>query len=96
MTIFIQLFNTFSCSSLQSLFTRFYEQPFIKQFFIVKMHQLLLQVDISTADFSDHSIRKGAAVTAAANDISRENIQLLSRWKNDVVDIYINEIQESE
>jgi len=60
------------------------------------MRQLLLQADISTADFSDHSIRKEITMTAAANDISRENIQLLSRWKSDTIDIYINEIQEFE
>ena len=60
------------------------------------MRQLLLQVNIPTAGFSGHSIRKGAAVTAAANGISRENIQLLGRWKSDAVDTYINEIHESE
>ena len=71
-------------------------QPFTKQFFVVKIRQLLLQAGIPTAGFSGHSIRKGAAVTAAANGISRENIQLLGRWKSDAVDIYINDIRESE
>lgn len=44
--------------------------------------------------FSGHSIRKGAAVTAAAKGISRDNIKLLGRWKSDAVDIYINEIHK--
>ena len=39
--------------------------------------------------FSGHSIRKGAAVTAAENGISRDNIKLLGRWKSDAVDTYI-------
>ena len=95
-TALAQLFNTFPCSPLQPLFTRPHGQPFTKQFFVVKIRQLLLQAGIPTAGFSGHSIRKGAAVTAAANGISRENIQLLGRWISDAVDIYINDIRESE
>jgi hypothetical protein len=91
-----QLFNTYPCSPLQPLFTRPHGQSFIKQFLLSTIHHLLLQVNIPIADFSDHSIRKEAAVTAAANGISRENIQLLGRWKSDAIDLYINEIHESE
>ena len=96
MMTFIQFFNTFPCSPLQPLFIRPHGQPFTKQFFVAKICQLLLQAGIPTAGFSGHSIRKGAAVTAAANGIFRENIQLLSRWKSDAVDTYINETHESE
>ena len=96
MTIFIQLFNTFSCSFLQPFFICLHEQLFTKQFFIIKICQLLLQASISIADFSDHFIRKEVTIIVIVNDIFRENIQFLSRWKNDIIDIYINEIHEFE
>jgi site-specific recombinase XerD len=90
------LFDTYSSSPLQPLFTRPRGQPFTKQFLLLKIRELLLQAGIPTAGFSGHSIRKGAAVTAAENGISREDIKLLGRWKSDAVDIYINEINESD
>jgi hypothetical protein len=91
-----QLFKTYPSSPLQSLFTRPHGQPFTKQFLLVTIHHLLLQAGISITGFSGHSILKGAVVTAAANGISKGNIRLLGRWKSDVVDLYINEIRESE
>jgi hypothetical protein len=57
---------------------------------------LLLRAGISTIGFSGHSLRKGAAVSAAANGISKDDIKLLGRWKSDAVDVYINEIHEHE
>ena len=91
-----QLFNTYPCSPFQPLFTRPHGQPFTKQFLLLKIRELLLRAGIPTVGFSGHSIRKGAAVTAAANGISRADIKLLGRWKSDAVDIYINEVQESD
>ena len=88
------LFITYPRSLLQPLFTRPYSQPFTKQFLVLKIHKLLLQAGIPTMGFSGHSIRKGAAVTAAENGISRENIKLLGRWKSNAVDVYINEIHQ--
>ena len=38
---------------------------------------------IPAAGFSDRSIRKGAAMRAAANGISKENIQHLGRWRSE-------------
>ena len=60
------------------------------------MKELLLRAGISSAHISGHSIRKGAAVSAAANGISKEDIKLLGRWKSDAVDAYINELAEDE
>jgi hypothetical protein len=57
---------------------------------------MLLRAGISTAGFSGHSLRKRAAVSAATNGISRDDIKLLGRWKSDAVDIYINEINLSD
>ena len=95
-TALTQLFNTYPSPPLQPLFTRPHGQPFTKQFLLLKIRELLLQAGIPTAGFSGHSIRKGAAVTATQNGISREGIKLLGRWKSDAGDTYINEIKESD
>ena len=82
---------------LQSpLFTRPYGQPFSKSFFVIKMRELLLNAGISTIGYSGHSLRKGAAVTADRNGISKHDIKLLGRWKSDAVDVYINECQKPD
>jgi hypothetical protein len=57
-----------------------------------KIHQLLLKARIATTGFSGHSIRKGAAVTAASHGISKEDIKLMGRWKSDAVQVYIDEV----
>ena len=90
------LLNTYPRSPTSPLFARPFSQPFTKQFLVLKIHKLLLQAGIPNTGFSGHSIRKGATVTAAQNGISREDIQLLGRWKSDAVDVYINEIHQSE
>ena len=63
----LQLLSTFA---QPSSFSRPFGFPFSKQFFLTKLHERLLQVGIPTLGFSGHSIRKGAAVTAAMNGIS--------------------------
>ena len=90
------LYRSFPRSPTRPLFARPYGQPFTKQFIVTKIRELLLQAGISTLGFSGHSIRKGAAVTAVANGISKDNIKLLGRWKSDAVDIYINELDQSD
>ena len=70
--------------------------PFSRRYLVDKIKEMLLRAGIPTADFSGHSLRKGAAVSAAANGISRDDIKLLGRWKSDAVDIYINEINLSD
>jgi hypothetical protein len=90
------LYDSYPHPANHPLFSRPFGYPFTKQFFLTKLHDLLLQAGIPTAGFSGHSIRKGAAVTAALNGISRDNIKLLGRWKSDAVDVYLNELQESD
>jgi hypothetical protein len=53
---------------------------------------MLLKAGIPTVGYSGPSLRKGAAVSTAANGISRDDIKLLGHWKSDAVDRYINEI----
>lgn len=69
---------------------------FNRTYIVDKIKELLLRAGISNSNFSGHSLRKGAAVTAAANGISKENIKLLGRWRSDAVDIYINELAEKD
>ena len=73
-----------------------FSQLFTKQFLILKIHKRLLEAGIQTDGFLGHSIWKGAAVTATANGISKADMKLLSRWKSDTVDVYFNEIKQSD
>jgi len=61
------------------LFTRPFHQPFTRSFFISTMQTLLLNAGVLTFGYSGHSLRKGAAVTAARNGISRHDIKVLGR-----------------
>ena len=88
------LFTTYPAVPSQPLF-RTSAGPFIKDFVIDRVKTLLLQIGVNATGFSGHSFRKGAAVTAKENGISRDNIKLLGRWKSDAVDIYINEVDAS-
>ena len=78
------------------LFTRPFGHSFSKPFLVLKMRELLLNAGISTMGYSGHSLRKGAAVTADRNGISKHDIKLLGRWKSDAVDVYINECQKPD
>jgi hypothetical protein len=78
------------------LFIRPFCQPFTKSFFVFAMQCSLLNAGISMVGYSGHSLRKGAAVTADRNGVSRQNIQLLGRWKSDSVDVYIDEGRKSD
>jgi hypothetical protein len=89
------LFHRYPASPYSPLFTRPFDQPFSKTFFVLTMHQLLLNAGLPTLGFSGHSLRIGAAVTAFRNGISRQELKLLGRWKSDAVDIYTDERQES-
>jgi hypothetical protein len=90
------LFDRYPASPHAPLFTRPFQQPFTKTFFVRSMHQLLFNAGIPTFGYSGHSLWKGAAVTADRNGISRHHIKLLGRWESDAVDIYINECRQSE
>ena len=90
------LFTRYPKHPQTPLFTRPYGQSFSKQFFVLKMRELLLNAGISTFGYSGPSLRKGAAVTANCNGISKQDIMLLGQWKSDAVDIYINEPRKPE
>jgi hypothetical protein len=85
------LFRRYPASPYAPLFTRPFQHPFTKAFFVQTMHLLLLNHGIPTFGYSGHSLHEGAAVTADRKGTSRHYIKLLGRWKSDAVDVYINE-----
>ena len=89
------LYSLYPRPPTHPLFSRPYGQPFNKQFVIAKIRELLLSAGIPSLGFSGHSIRKGAAVTAALNGVSRDDIKLLGRWKSDAVDNYLDSFYQS-
>ena len=91
-----ELYTSFPRPRNDPIFSRTRARPFTQQFVIQTIHRLLLQAGIPTRGFSGHSLRKGAAVTAATNGMSRDEIKLLGRWKSDAVDIYINELSKPD
>ncbi len=91
-----ELYSSFPHPQNDPLFSRTHARPFMKQFVIQTIRRLLLQASIPTHGFSGHSLRKGAAVTAAVNGMSRDEIKLLGRWKSDAVDVYINELSKPD
>jgi hypothetical protein len=89
------LFDRYPAPPHAPLFSRPFQQPFTKAFFVHSMHLLLLNAGIPTFGYSG-SLRKGTAVTADRNGISRHHIKLLGRWKTNAVDVYIDERRQSE
>lgn len=69
---------------------------FTRAHVIDEVKELLLRASIDPANFSCHLFWKGAAVSAAARGISRENIKLIGRWRSDAIDIYINELAKED
>ena len=90
-----QLFTRHPLPQNHALFNR-PMGPFSKSHFVDKMHEFLLRIGTPTHGFSGHSLRKGAAVSAAARGISKENIKLMGRWKSDAVQVYIDEVDASQ
>ena len=85
-----RLFARFPTPADAPLFTRAFG-PFSRSYFVEQTKSLLLQVGVDPSKYSGHSLRKGAAISAKAAGIPRDEIKLLGRWKSDAVDIYITE-----
>jgi hypothetical protein len=88
------LFNKHPTAPDSPLFAR-RAGAFSKAFFISKIREYLLKAGIPTRGFSGHSLRKGAAVSAVAKGLSRDEIKRLGRWQSDAVDIYINDLPKA-
>nr|QBH67483.1 hypothetical protein UE_1417 [Ustilago esculenta] len=64
--------------------------PFSREVFMRTLRQCLRACDISPADYSGHSFRRGAATWAAANGVDDNIIRGLGRWKSDCFRRYID------
>ena len=89
------LFERFPSHADAPLFN-YTANPFSRSHLVDRIKLTLLKIGIDTSKYSGHSLRKGAAVSASQQGISRAEIQLLGRWKSDAVDIYINEVTKSD
>ena len=63
---------------------------------IQTIHRLLLQSLSQHAASMVILSQKRAAITAAENCMSRDEIKLLVWWQSDAVDIYINELSKPD
>jgi hypothetical protein len=89
------LFERFPSDGTAPLFNRGYG-AFSRSYFVENVKIYLLRIGLDPSNYSGHSLRKGAAVSASREGISRAEIQLLGRWKSDAVDIYINEVSKAD
>lgn len=85
------LYNQYPTQPNSPAFNRTFG-TFSKSYLIEKVREYLLQAGLTTCGYFGHSLRKGAAITAAAKGIPHDEIKLLGRWKSDAVDIYINDV----
>ena len=81
------LFNRFPANPKAPLFAKTFG-PFSRDHLIKTIRNALLDAGLSPTGFSGHSLRRGAAVSAVAAGIPRDEIKALGRWKSDAVDLY--------
>ena len=63
-----------------------------KSSFIKKLRRHLSDLGIDPKQFSGHSLRRGAAVSAKAAGAGEALIKLLGRWSSDAYKVYLNHI----
>ena len=82
------LFSRYPRPATDPLFTRLVG-PFDKDWFEVSIKQAILHTGRDPSTFSGHSFRRGAANSAIAAGISKEEIKELGRWKSSAINRYI-------
>lgn len=90
------LFERFPAPDHAPLFARWYPSAplegkgyFTAPHFAAQMEGLLLRAGIDPKGFSNHSIRRGAAQSAADAGLNKNDIQILGRWKGEAVLKYV-------
>ena len=63
--------------------------PLTRAMLVTRLHTALQQAGIPSGQYSGHSFRIGAAITAAKNGMEDSLIQTLGRWKSEAYKIYI-------
>ena len=77
------------CPPSTPLFITINNRPMSYAYLTSKLHSLLSMIGIHPAPFSLHSIRAGAATTAAAAGFTEDQIQKLGRWSSTCYRRYI-------
>ena len=57
--------------------------------FVAKVREAMSLAGLNYDDYSGHSVRIGAATTAAQKGISDSTIKMLGRWKSSAYTLYI-------
>ena len=83
------LFQRFPAPPTSFLFLTPSNTPMSYTYLTNKMHALLSLVGVHPAPYTLHSLRAGAATTAAATGCSEDQIQKLGRWSSDCYRRYI-------
>ena len=83
------LFTLFPAPPSAPLFIAINNQPMSYAYLTNKLHSLLSMIGIHPAPFSLHSLRAGAATTAAAAGCTEDQIQKLGRWSSTCYRRYI-------
>ena len=84
-----QLLHRFPATPASFLFLTPNNTPISYTYLTNKLHAFLSLVGIHPAPYSLHSLRAGAATTAAATGCSEDQIQKLGRWSSDCYRRYI-------
>ena len=70
------------CDVHSPFFCSQYGQPFTRRVFVSRLKHLLLRLGIDSTSYSGHSMRVGAATSAAAAGVPDHLIQALGRWSS--------------
>lgn len=69
--------------------------PLTREKLVAAVRNALSQLGISTAHYSGHSFRVGAATTAAHSGLSADTIKMLGRWESSAYERYVRTPRES-
>ena len=83
------LFSLYPAPPSAPLFTTINNLPLSYSYLTNKLHSLLSMIGIHPAPFTLHSLRAGAATTAAAAGCTEDQIQKLGRWSSTCYRRYI-------
>ena len=90
------LFSRFPGPPSAYLFTTPSNTPMSYSFLSSRLHSLLSSIGVHPAPFSLHSLRAGAATTAAAVGCSEDQIQKLGRWSSNCYRRYIRPSRDQQ
>ena len=94
---FLQLRDAISClqSCSAPLFALSHGEPLTRKTFINMLNQLCIASGLNPSLYSGHSLRIGAATSAAKRAVADHLIQMLGRWRSDCYKVYIRTSNET-